>query len=167
MAIPKQYTLFMHYLKEKCYPAQMMHVMEEMYESRDENRMSEEAKALWKKWRTESNFAITLNGGWHAAMEDMYAMLQKIPEIPSAKFNESQEAMGGVCTIVMFVATEDMVALGDFARKNGISAQDFKKTIMEMIKKSPEDAIVRMRLKAVPSEEMVNVMEKITYMALS
>lgn len=114
----KRYNIINMYIRGSNVSPQVSHGLNNLWKSRDD--MTRDAKALFDNWANHSQTEINLQGGSHADMEALYDALQKIPNIPSAKFNESQEALCGACTVVTFVNSERIVAINDYIRNNRI-----------------------------------------------
>ena len=118
MNMSRRYTIFNLYIRGSNQAPQACHALDALIELRDDGEMSQEAKDLYLSWRKESKVEIMLQGGYHQALEDLYSALQGIPSLPSAKFNESMEALNGACTVVTFVASDRIVKAAHFARNN-------------------------------------------------
>lgn len=110
----KRYNIINMYIRGSNVSPQVSHGLNNLWKSRDD--MTRDAKALFDNWANHSQTEINLQGGSHADLEALYDALQKIPNIPSAKFNESQAALCGACTVVTFVNSERIVAINDYIR---------------------------------------------------
>lgn len=115
----KRYNILNMYIQGSNVSPQVSHGLNNLWKLR--NFMSPEAKHLFDTWAYDHEVEINLQGGYHTALEELYENLQAIPEIPSAKFNESQEALCGACTVVTFVASERIVAINNYIRANRVS----------------------------------------------
>lgn len=114
----KRYTIFNLYIRGGNQSPQACHALNNLWKKNEHNEFSPEAKDLFFAWAFNSEVEIMLQGGYHIDLENLYSALSRITDIPSAKFNESVEALNGACTVVTFVATERMVALNNYIRAN-------------------------------------------------
>lgn len=114
----KRYTIFNLYIRGSNQAPQACHGLAALVKNAP--LMSKEAKALLDSWLENSMIEVMLQGQMHDQMEELYAALAGIPELPVAKFNESKEALMGACTVVTFVANERIVGGINYARFNGL-----------------------------------------------
>lgn len=115
----KRYTIFNLYIRGANQSPQSCHALNNLWKK--VHTMSSEAIELFTKWANDSEVEIMLQGGYHADLEDLYAVLSNMPNVPSAKFNESMEALNGACTVVTFVANEKIVAANNFIRQHRLT----------------------------------------------
>lgn len=115
----KRYTIFNLYIRGGNQSPQACHALNNLW--KNSHNMSPEATELFNKWANESEVEIMLQGGYHADLEDLYGVLSNIKSVPSAKFNESMEALNGACTVVTFVANEHIVAANNFIRQHRLT----------------------------------------------
>lgn len=120
-AMMRRYTIFNLYIRGSNQSPQACHALDGLYDKRDNGEMSAEAVSLFKHWSKNSKVEIMLQGGYHKDLEDLYTALSKITSLPSAKFNESMEALNGACTVVTFVANDRIAAGGHYVRMNRVS----------------------------------------------
>lgn len=121
MAMSKRYTIFSLYMQGSNQSPQACHGINNLWKNHSSGVFSKEASALFFDWAYNSEVEIMLQGGYHADLEKLYEALQKIEDIPSAKFNESIEANNGACSLVTFVASARIVAANDFIRNNRLN----------------------------------------------
>lgn len=115
----KRYTIFNLYIQGSSQLPQACHGLNNLWKKVP--TMSPEALELFNKWANESEVEILLQGGYNSSLEDLYAVLSNIENIPSAKFNESMEALNGACTVVTFIANEHIVAANNFIRQHRLT----------------------------------------------
>ncbi len=120
-AFTRRYTIFNLYIRGSNQSPQATHALMELVKKRDSGAMTQEAKDLFNHWANKAMVEIMLQGGYHADLEKLYEALSKIPSLPSAKFNESVEALNGACTVVTFVANDRIAAAGHYVRMNRIT----------------------------------------------
>jgi len=118
MQYTKRYTIFNLYISGPGQSPQACHALNNLWKSMSEKKANPTAKELFFDWAYNSEVEIMLQGGYAAVLLKLYDALQKIPEIPSSKFHESEEALNGACTVVSFVASERIVKTGNFIRSN-------------------------------------------------
>lgn len=106
--IAKRYSIFNMYVGGSNILPQGFHGLNSLWSNKDS--MTPEAQKLFEHWAKESEVEVVLKGGDDNILEALYLALSKIPEIPSAKFNEP--GMRQCCTIVTFVASDKIVAAG-------------------------------------------------------
>jgi len=121
----KRYNIINMYIQGSNVSPQVSHGLNNLWKSLDQ--MSLDAKSLFLHWAHSSEVEINLQGGSHKDLEALYASLKDIQDIPSAKFNESQDALCGACTVVTFVASERIVAINNYIRYNRVKKKDFYK----------------------------------------
>lgn len=129
----RRYTIFNLYIRGSNQSPQSCHALNNLWKSREQ--MTPKAKALFDDWAHNSEIEIMLQGGYHNELESIYDSLSKIKEVPSAKFNESVEALNGACTVVTFVASDRIVAANTFVRKNRLTPANATEKLKEA---SPE-----------------------------
>jgi len=106
--IAKRYSIFNMYVGGSNILPQGFHGLNSLWSNKDS--MTPKAQKLFEHWAKESEVEVVLKGGDHDKLEALYRALSKIPEIPSAKFNEP--GMNECCTIVTFVASDKIVSAG-------------------------------------------------------
>lgn len=160
-AFTRRYTIFNLYIRGSNQSPQATHALMELIKKRDNDAMTQEAKDLLNHWANKSMVEIMLQGGYHADLEKMYEALSKIPSLPSAKFNESVEALNGACTVVTFVANDRIAAAGHYIRQNRITPARVK----DLLYVSMED----LGLEAGPNltEDEVFVVSQVAFLPLS
>ena len=109
------------YIQGSNVSPQVSHGLNNLWKNK--NEMSEDARALFEEWAYNSEVEINLQGGYHSSLEELYDNIKGIKGIPSAKFNESQEALAGACTVVTFVADKRIVALNNYIRFQRVSSK--------------------------------------------
>lgn len=114
----KRYNIINMYIRGSNVSPQVSHGLNNLWKSKDS--MTPKAKATFEDWAHNHEVEINLQGGSHADLEALYKSLKAIPDIPSAKFNESEDALSGACTIVTFVSNERIVAINNYIRTNRI-----------------------------------------------
>lgn len=118
----KRYTVLNLCMRQGSYRIpQANHALTALVKKFTNGGMSEEASQSFKDWMNDSEIEVCLQGGGHSDLEALYSLLEKIPDIASAKFNESIESMNGACMSVTFVASDRIVAAGDYIRKNRLT----------------------------------------------
>ena len=117
----KRYNILNLYIRGGNVSPQTSHALNNLWKSKD--KMSDSAKSLFEEWAYNSEVEIDLQGGYHQDLEDFYELI-KLVDIPCSKFNESMEALNGACTVVSFVASENIVVTNNFIRFN----RDVKET---------------------------------------
>lgn len=123
----KRYNIVNLYIQGSNVSPQVSHGLNNLWKARHSGGMSLKAQALFDNWAHNSEVEINLQGGYHAHLEELYENLQSLEGVPSAKFNESQEALAGACTVVTFVANERIVALNNYIRFQRVRERDFPK----------------------------------------
>lgn len=93
MNYSKRYTIFNLYICAGNQSPQACHALNNLWKSH--SSMSAQARSLFDNWTNHSEVEIMLQGGYHSDLESLYASLAEIQDIPSAKFNESEEALNG------------------------------------------------------------------------
>lgn len=119
----KRYNIINLYIQGSNVSPQVSHGLNNLWKSR--NDMTKEARLLFDSWAHDSEVEINLQGGYHAHLEELYTNLKALKNIPSAKFNESPEALNGACTVVTFVANERIVALNNYIRFQRVPEKRF------------------------------------------
>lgn len=157
----KRYTLLNSHIGGGSLFSQSSHVLSNLWKQMYKGSMSAEAVKNMEKWAFESEIEVFLVGGKHRDLENMYEMLQKIPEIPSTKFNESIEDLNGACTSVSFVASDRIVAINDYIRFNMLTPAN---AFNEMMKKTAVE--IGLTDNAPLREEEVFVASKIAFMPM-
>lgn len=114
----KRYTIFNLYIRGSNQAPQACHALKNLFCKKD--TMTQEAQTVFNQWLVDE-VEIMLQGGYHKDLESLYVELSKISNVPSAKFNESVEALNGTCTVVTFIANENIVAANDFIRSNRLT----------------------------------------------
>lgn len=112
----KRYSIMNFYIRGSNVTPQVCHGLNRLWSSR--SKMSVDAQALFNEWDETSEIEVILQGGKHKELEDFYMALTAIKSVPSAKFNEGQDDLCGVCTVVTFIASDRVVAAGDYLRAN-------------------------------------------------
>jgi len=118
----KRYSILNFYIRGSNVTPQVCHGLNRLWANKAD--MTPEAKSLFSNWVTESEVEVILQGGNHKDLEELYLALSSIPFIPSAKFNEGQDDLCGVCTVVTFVASDRIVAAGGVLRSKNIAPAD-------------------------------------------
>lgn len=113
----RRYTIFNLYIRGSNTSPQACHGFMELVKAIP--NMTPEASELYHQWANNSMIEIMLQGGYHAELEKLAVTLAGMPEIPSAKFNESIEALNGACTVVTFVASDRIVSGINYCRNRG------------------------------------------------
>lgn len=114
----RRYTIYNFYVRGSNQAPQACHALSNLYKSY--SQMTEVAKNLFDDWSFNHETEIMLQGGDNTYLEELYTKLQNIKDIPSAKFNESEKALKGVCTVVTFVANKKIAIANEYVRKNGL-----------------------------------------------
>lgn len=125
--IAKRYSIFNMYVGGSNILPQGFHGLNSLWSNKDS--MTPEAQKLFEHWAKESEVEVVLKGGDHDKLEALYRALSKIPEIPSAKFNEP--GMNECCTIVTFVATDKIVSAGFELRNKRILFDDAESYLLK------------------------------------
>lgn len=115
----KRYSIMNFYIRGSNVTPQVCHGLNRLWSGR--SKMSSDAQALFTKWDETSETEVILQGGNHKELEDLYTALSAIKNVPSAKFNEGQDDLCGVCTVVTFIASERVVAAAEYLRANRAS----------------------------------------------
>lgn len=115
----KRYSIMNFYIRGSNVTPQVCHALNRLWSGR--SKMTVEAQALFAEWDETSETEVILQGGKHKELEDFYTALSAIKNVPSAKFNEGQDDLCGVCTVVTFIASERVVAAGEYLRANRAS----------------------------------------------
>lgn len=118
----KRYSILNFYIRGSNVTSQACHGLNRLWANK--TAMTSEADTLFTEWVESSEVEIILQGGKHKDMEELYLALSSIPSIPSAKFNEGEDDLCGACTVVTFVASDRIVAAGDYLRSNRITPVD-------------------------------------------
>lgn len=121
----KKYNILNLYIRGSNVSPQTSHITSRLWRKKMKGEFSTKAEKLFDQWSENSEVEIDLQGGYHVALEELYEHLKNIPELPSAKFNESQEALAGACTVVSFIANERIVALNNYIRFNRIKPKQY------------------------------------------
>lgn len=119
MNYSKRYTIFNLYIRAGNQSPQACHALNNLWKAH--RSMSAEARSLFDNWAHHSEIEIMLQGGYHSDLEALYTSLAAIKDIPSAKFNESEAALNGACTVVTFVASDRIVAANNYIRQNRLN----------------------------------------------
>lgn len=120
--LAKRYSIMNFYVKGSSVTPQTNHGISSLVKRHLSGNMSQEASALFTHWLFESETEVLLEGSSdldHAGLETFYLWLQDIPSIPSAKFNEV--GLNNTCTVVTFVASDRIVAINNYIRRNRIN----------------------------------------------
>lgn len=125
--IAKRYSIFNMYVGGSNILPQGFHGLNRLWSTKD--FMTPESQQLFDHWAKESEVEVVLKGGDHDKLEALYLALSKIPEIPSAKFNEP--GMNQCCTIVTFVATDKIVCAGFELRNKRILFDDAESYLLK------------------------------------
>lgn len=125
----RRYTIFNLYIRGSNQSPQACHGFMELVKKLP--TMTPEAAALYNRWANDSMIEIMLQGGYHEELEKMASALSRIPGLPSAKFNESIEALNGACTVVTFVASEQIVQAVNYCRGNRLTPFNAVKKLSE------------------------------------
>lgn len=123
----KRYNIINMYIRGSNVSPQVSHSLNRLYRHR--NEMNKEAKKTFDTWAIKYETEINLQGGNNFDLENLYKLLNKIDDVPSAKFNESQEALAGACTVVTFVADELVCNLINEIRTYRYSLDDAKEKL--------------------------------------
>lgn len=115
----KRYSIMNFYIRGSNVTPQVCHGLNRLWANK--SSMSDAAVTLFTDWVDHSEVEIILQGGKQKELEEFYSVLTEIENIPSAKFNEGQDDLCGVCTVVTFVASDRIVAAGDYLRANRAS----------------------------------------------
>lgn len=124
----KRYTIFNLYIRGSNQSPQACHALAQLFKNKD--TMSAEAQDIFNNWLS-SDIEIMLQGGYHKDLEDLYTSLSNIPSLPCAKFNESMEALNGACTVVTFIANDNIVAANDYIRANRLTPYNAQTKLLE------------------------------------
>lgn len=122
----KRYTVMNKHIQGSNALPQSAHALNNLWKGLYDGKFSEQAHVLFTDWAFNSQVEIYLRGGTSKSLEDLYSFLQKVPEIPSAKFNESEDDLNGACTAVTFVATDRVVAGGNYVRALRLNPYNIK-----------------------------------------
>jgi hypothetical protein len=118
----KRYSIVNFYIRGSNVTPQVCHGLNRLWENKA--TMTPEANSLFSEWVNDSETEVILQGGRHKDLEELYLALSSITSIPSAKFNEGQDDLCGACTVVTFVASDRIVAGGEYLRSNRILPAD-------------------------------------------
>jgi len=138
----KRYNIINLYIQGSNVSPQVSHGLNNLWKSRHSGGMTLKAQALFDKWAYDSEIEINLQGGYHTHLEELYENIKTLDDVPSAKFNESQEALAGACTVVTFVANERIVALNNYIRFQRVperNLSELKKLSFHELKLSDDD----------------------------
>lgn len=127
MNYSKRYTIFNLYIRAGNQSPQACHALNNLWKS--VGTMSAKARSLFDNWAYFSEVEIMLQGGYHSDLETLYTNLAAIKDIPSAKFNESEDALNKACTVVTFVASERIVAANDYIRQNRLTPANAQESL--------------------------------------
>ena len=119
MSFEKRYSVINFYVNGGSVVPQYGHGTSNLWKDMYAGKFTEEAKELFLKWAYEAETEVVLKGGDDESMEALFADLQKLEGIPSAKFNEP--AMRGTCTVVTFVAPDSLISAGHYIRGNRLT----------------------------------------------
>lgn len=123
----KRYTLINKHIGRGSLFSQSNHALNELWLKFHKKEFSAGGIQLMEKW-LEEPIEVVLDGGRHIDLENFFSEVQKIQDIPAAKFNESMEDLMGACTSLTLVASERVVAMNNFARFNSFTyANAFEK----------------------------------------
>lgn len=153
----KRYTIFNLYIRGSNQAPQACHALKNLFCKKDV--MSQEAKAIFNQWLNDE-VEIMLQGGYHQDLENLYLELSKIKNVPSAKFNESVEALNGACTVVTFIANENIVLANDFIRFNRLTPANAYNELVKA-KKIGNASLVSL------TEEEIFVASKVAFLPLA
>jgi peptidyl-tRNA hydrolase len=115
----KRYSILNFYIRGSNVTPQVCHGLNRLWANKA--TMTPAADALFSEWVDTSETEVILQGGNHKDLEELYLALSSINTLPSAKFNEGQDDLCGSCTVVTFVASDRIVAAGDYLRSNRIT----------------------------------------------
>ncbi len=121
----KRYNIVNLYIQGSSVSPQVSHGLNNLWKARHSGGMTLKAQALFDDWAHNSEVEINLQGGYHDHLEELYENLKALDDVPSSKFNESQEALAGACTVVTFVANERIVALNNYIRFQRVPERKF------------------------------------------
>lgn len=123
MSQVKRYTLINKHIGRGSLFSQSNHALNELWKKFHEKNFTEGGNKLMNKW-LEEPIEVVLDGGRHIDLENFFTEVQKIKDIPAAKFNESMDDLMGACTSLTIVASERVVAMNNFARFNAFTYAD-------------------------------------------
>ena len=115
----KRYSILNFYIRGSNVTPQVCHGLNRLWANK--STMTPEANSLFSEWVDTSETEVILQGGNHKDLEALYSALSSINTLPSAKFNEGQDDLCGSCTVVTFVASDRIVAAGDYLRSHKAS----------------------------------------------
>jgi hypothetical protein len=121
------------------------------------------ASKLFLDWAFKSEVEVMLQGGSHADLEALHETLTKMPDLPSAKFNESMEALNGACTLVTFVASERVVAVNNHIRANQFN----RANVVEKLRGQNVPFTDSAKGTFVPTEDEIFVASQVSFLSLA
>lgn len=161
MAFSKRYTIMNFYVRGSNQIPQYGHGLNNLWKKAYLNHFSPEAAELFIDWAYNGETEVFLQGGDDDAMEKLFAELEGIKSIPSAKFNEP--GMRGTCSVVTFVANERIISGINFARNNRLTPYNVEAELTgkEIDHVNPDES------KFVLTDEEVFVVSKVAFMPLA
>ncbi len=163
MSNTRRYTIFSLYMRGSNQSPQACHGLNNLWKSHVSGEFSNEASSLFIDWAYNSQVEIMLQGGYHEDLENLYAALREIKDMPSAKFNESIQANNGACSLVTFVASDRIVAGNKYVRDNRLTPANASEKLIGVDIPLNDEANSTIQL----TEQEVFVISKVAFLQLA
>lgn len=159
----KRYTIFNLYIRGSNQLPQSTHGINNLWKKERNGEFSPIASKLFLDWAFKSEVEVMLQGGYHEDLEALHETLTKMTDIPSAKFNESMQALNGACTLVTFVASERVVAVNNHIRSNRFTPAN----VVEKLRGQNVPFGDSAKGTFVPTEDEIFVASKVSFLPLA
>lgn len=161
MKFSKRYTIMNFYVRGSNQVPQYGHGLNNLWKKAWAKEFSKEANDLFVDWAFKGETEVFLQGGDDEAMEKLFAELDAIKHLPSAKFNEP--GLRGTCTVVTFVADERIVSGNNYVRNNRLTPAN----VVESLKDVLVDHVDAYKEPFVLTDDEIAVISKIAFMPLA
>lgn len=161
MQFSKRYTVLNFYIRGSSQIPQSNHGMSNLWKKFVSKELCQQANELFDNWAFKAETEVVLQGGDDEAMEKLFAELDVIKHLPSAKFNEP--GLRGTCTVVTFVADERIVSGNNYVRNNRLTPAN----VVESLKGVLVEHVDAYKEPFVLTDDEIAVISKIAFMPLA
>lgn len=161
MQSSKRYTVLNFYIRGSSQIPQSNHGASNLWKKFVSKEFCQQANKLFDNWAFKAETEVVLQGGDDEAMEKLFAELDAIKHLPSAKFNEP--GLRGTCTVVTFVADERIVSGNNHVRNNRLTPAN----VVESLKGVLVEHVDAYKEPFVLTDDEIAVISKIAFMPLA
>jgi len=161
MQSSKRYTVLNFYIRGSSQIPQSNHGGSNLWKKFVSKEFCQQANELFDNWAFKAETEVVLQGGNDEAMEKLFAELDMIKHLPSAKFNEP--GLRGTCTVVTFVADERIVSGNNHVRNNRLTPAN----VVESLKGVLVEHVDAYKEPFVLTDDEIAVISKIAFMPLA